>query len=150
MLRREPLPATAVERTSTVRPLLAPAAWAPTCGCGVGTGTTSPSLRNSSRPLFASQCRAHRPTAPARSPKGSPVDIQCAVQSPASDAAHHTSDRSLPAADTAALEASPGTKTAPALFPVPAAAPSPTQSPESAPTAPAARDETPPPCPAGS
>src|SRR2546426_378014 len=57
MLRREPLPATAVEGTSTVRPLLAPAAWAATCGCGVGAGTTasSPSLRNTSRPLLAPQ-----------------------------------------------------------------------------------------------
>src|SRR5437879_1037862 len=95
-----------------------------------------------------SQCRACRPTAPARSPIGSPADIQCAAQSPASDAARHTSGRSLPAADVLALPAPPGTKTAPAPSPAPAAAPSPTQSPESAPTAPAARDETPPPCPA--
>src|SRR2546426_12573040 len=97
-----------------------------------------------------SQCRACPPTAPARSPKGSPADLQCAAQSPASDAARHTSGQSLLAADTPALPASPGIETAPAPSPAPAAAPSPTQSPESAPTAPAARDETPPPCPAGS
>src|SRR5437899_6379269 len=41
-----------------------------------------------------SQCRACPLTAPARSPKGSPADIQCAAQSPASDAARHTSGRS--------------------------------------------------------
>ena len=57
MLRREPLPARAVEGTSTVRPLLASAAWATTCGCGAATGSTAPSLSlwNTSRPLLASQ-----------------------------------------------------------------------------------------------
>src|SRR2546425_10507498 len=89
-------------------------------------------------------------SAPGRLLKGSPVGTQCSAQSPASDAARHTSGRSLLAADTPALAASPGTKTAPAPSPAPAAAPSPAQSPESAPTAPAARDETPLPCPAGS
>src|SRR5207245_6416248 len=62
--------------------------------------------------------------------------------------AHHTSGRSLLAADTPALAASPATKTAPAPSPAPAAAPSPTQAPESAPTAPPARAETPQPYPA--
>src|SRR5437899_11789326 len=90
-----------------------------------------------------SQCTACPPTAPARSPKGSPAGIQCAAQSPASDAARHTSGRSLLAADTHALAASPGIETAPAPFPAPAAAPSPTQSPYSPPPSPAARDETP-------
>src|SRR5256712_4285090 len=109
-----------------------------------------PSGRSAALHSGPSQCTACRPTALARSPKGSPAGTQCSSQSPASDAARHTSGRSLPAADTPALAASPGTKTAPAPSPAPAAAPSPTQSPESAPTAPAARDETPPPCPAGS
>src|SRR2546422_6898969 len=109
-----------------------------------------PSGRSAALHSGPSQCTACRPTALARSPKGSLADIQCAAQSHASDAARRTSGRSLLAADTPALAASPGIETALAPSPAPAAAPSPTQSPESAPTAPAARDETPPPCPAGS
>src|SRR5712692_676651 len=58
--------------------------------------------------LRPSQCRARRPSAPARSPRGLPADLQCAAQSPASDAARHTSVQSLLATDTPALPESPG------------------------------------------
>src|SRR5712691_8722862 len=83
-----------------------------------------PSGRPGALRMRPSQWRARRPTAPARSPKGSPADIQCAAQSPASDAAHHTSGRSLLGVDTPALPPSPATKTAPPPSPAPAAAPS--------------------------
>src|SRR5713226_1581238 len=101
-------------------------------------------------PPRPSRCTACLPTAPARSPAGSPADTPRASRSLASGAAPRTSGPFLPATSTPAPPASPGTKTALAPCPAPAAAPSPAQSPGSAPTAPAATDETPPPCPAGS